>query len=125
MKKGYIKDTIEFTRLVEQEHIMEIYIHEELVKLLKRTKNPFFAVYRNWDTVNFLLATGMWENELRMLLKKKWTGLMGISHSPILRTERLERYLYQVPYMPHLLSTCRKAVVQKMKLFLRMYLESL
>jgi integrase/recombinase XerD len=57
MKKGYIKDTIEFTRLAEQEHIKEIYTHEELKRMLKRPESPTFAEYRNWVLVNFLLAT--------------------------------------------------------------------
>lgn len=70
MNKGYIKDTIEFTRLVEQEHIKEIYSHEELKKLLKRPANPTFAEYRNWVIVNFLLATGIRAKELRELLIK-------------------------------------------------------
>ncbi len=70
MHKGYIKDTIEFTRLVEQEHIKEIYSHEELKRLLKRPENPTFAEYRNWVIVNFLLATGIRAKELRELLIK-------------------------------------------------------
>lgn len=70
MKKGYIKDAIEFTRLAEQEHIKEIYTNDELKMMLKRPENPTFAEYRNWVLVNFLLATGIRAKELRELLNK-------------------------------------------------------
>lgn len=36
IRRGYIKDTIEFTHLVEQEHFKEIYTTEELELLLKK-----------------------------------------------------------------------------------------
>lgn len=84
MKKGYIKDTIEFTRLAEQEHIKEIYSHDELKRLLKRPENPTFAVYRNWVLVNFLLATGIRAKELRELLIRDVdlvNGYISLSHT--------------------------------------------
>lgn len=58
MSKGYIEDSIEFSHVVEQEQIKEIYAEEELKKILKRPENPTFAEYRNWVLYNFLLATG-------------------------------------------------------------------
>jgi len=84
VSKGYIKDTIEFTRLAEQEHIKDIYSHEELKKLLKRPDNPTFAVYRNWVLVNFLLATGIRAKELRELLTKDLdlpNGYISLAHT--------------------------------------------
>lgn len=84
MNKGYIKDTIEFTRLVEQEQIKEIYTHEELKRLLKRPENPTFAEYRNWVIVNFLLATGIRAKELRELLIKDVdlaSGYVSLAHT--------------------------------------------
>lgn len=67
MSKGYIKDSIEFSHMVEQERIKEIYTEEELKKILKRHENPTFAEYRNWVLCNFLLATGIRAKELREL----------------------------------------------------------
>lgn len=84
MKKGYIQDTIEFTRLVEQEHIKEIYTHDELVGILKRPENPTFSVYRNWVVVKFLLVTGMKAKELRELLTKDLdleNGYIKLAHT--------------------------------------------
>jgi len=84
MSKGYIKDTIEFTRLVEQEHIKEIYSQAELKRMLKRPENPSFAEYRNWVIVNFLLASGIRAKELRELLIKDvdlTAGYIALSHT--------------------------------------------
>lgn len=67
---GYIKDNIEFTKCVEQEHIKEIYSNDELNILLKRPQNDSFAEYRNWVIINVLLATGIRAKELRELLIK-------------------------------------------------------
>lgn len=81
---GYIKDTIELTRLAEQEHIKEIYSHEELKRMLKRPENPTFAEYRNWVLVNFLLATGIRAKELRKLLIKDLdlvNGYISLAHT--------------------------------------------
>ena len=68
IKRGYIKDDITFTHLVEQEHIKEIYTPDELKKLLVRPKEDSFAQYRTWVIINLLLATGIRALELRNLL---------------------------------------------------------
>jgi integrase/recombinase XerD len=68
IKRGYIKDNITFTHLVEQEHIKEIYTNEELEKLLEKPKVESFAQYRTWVIINLLLATGIRALELRELL---------------------------------------------------------
>ncbi len=68
IQRGYIKDNITFTHLVEQEHIKEIYTNEELKKLLIRPQGNSFAQYRTWVIINFLLATGIRALELRNLL---------------------------------------------------------
>lgn len=67
IKRGYIKDTIEFTHLVEQEHFKEIYTTKELEILLKKPEGNSFAQYRTWVIVNLLLATGVRAKELREL----------------------------------------------------------
>ncbi|MCH4239840.1 MAG: tyrosine-type recombinase/integrase [Oscillospiraceae bacterium] len=67
IKRGYIKDNITFTHLVEQEHIKEIYTPDELKKLLARPKEDSFAQYRTWVIINLLLATGIRALELRNL----------------------------------------------------------
>lgn len=67
IRKGYIKDKIEFTHLVEQEHIKEIYTNKELELLLTRPKNNSFAQYRTWVIINLLLASGIRAKELREL----------------------------------------------------------
>lgn len=64
---GYIKDNIEFTHCVEQEHIKEIYTADELKVLLKRPVSDSFAEYRDWVIINVLLATGIRAKELREL----------------------------------------------------------
>ncbi|MGW8114891.1 tyrosine-type recombinase/integrase [Caproicibacterium sp. NSD3] len=68
IKRGYIKDNISFTHLVEQEHIKEIYTPNELKQLLVRPKEDSFAQYRTWVIINLLLATGIRALELRNLL---------------------------------------------------------
>ncbi len=68
IKRGYIKDDITFTHLVEQEHFKEIYTKEELERLLQRPIGNSFAQYRSWVIVNVLLATGIRALELRELL---------------------------------------------------------
>jgi len=65
--KGYIKDEIAFTHLVEQDHIKEIYTNEELTAILKRPDTSSFAEFRSWVIVNMLLATGIRATELREL----------------------------------------------------------
>ncbi|TCT15685.1 integrase/recombinase XerD [Natranaerovirga pectinivora] len=67
IRKGYIKDTIEFTHLVEQEHFKEIYTTRELELLLKKPEGNSFAQYRTWVIINLLLATGIRAKELREL----------------------------------------------------------
>ncbi len=67
MKRGYIKDTITFTHMVEQEYIKEIYTKKELEILLKRPESKGFAEYRTWVIINMLLATGIRALELRQL----------------------------------------------------------
>lgn len=67
VKRGYIKDTIEFSRLVEQEYFKEIYTTQELELLLKRPEGDSFAQYRTWVIINLLLATGVRAKELREL----------------------------------------------------------
>lgn len=84
MSKGYIKDSIEFTHLKEQEHIKDIYTEAELKKILKRPENPTFAEYRNWVLCNFLLATGIRAKELRELLIRDVNlpeGYISLSHT--------------------------------------------
>ena len=67
IKRGYIKDIIEFTHLVEQEHFKEIYTTRELEILLKKPEGNSFAQYRTWVIINLLLATGVRAKELREL----------------------------------------------------------
>lgn len=66
-RKGYIKDNIVFTHLVEQEHIKDIYSKEELAVMLKKPKGNSFAEFRTWVIINMLLATGIRATELREL----------------------------------------------------------
>lgn len=66
-KKGYIKDTIEFTHVVEQKRIKDIYSFQELEILLKRPDTNSFAEYRSWVIINMLLASGIRATELREL----------------------------------------------------------
>lgn len=84
IKRGYIKDNIEFTHLVEQEHFKEIYTSEELEILLKKPKGDSFAQYRTWVIVNLLLATGIRAKELRELLIKDvdlTNGILTLNHT--------------------------------------------
>lgn len=67
ISRGYIKDSITFTHLVEQEHIKDIYTTEELEKLLQKPEVESFAQYRTWVIINLLLATGIRALELRDL----------------------------------------------------------
>lgn len=66
-KRGYIKDHIIFTHLVEQEHIKEIYTREELQVMLKKPEGNSFTEFRAWVIINMLLATGIRATELREL----------------------------------------------------------
>lgn len=66
-EKGYIKEEIHFTHLVEQEKIKEIYTKEELEKLLKRPKGNEWGEFRTWVIINTFLATGIRAKELRDL----------------------------------------------------------
>lgn len=59
ISRGYIKDKIEFTHVIEQDYIKEIYSKEELEILLKQPNSDNFNEYRSWVIVNVLLATGM------------------------------------------------------------------
>lgn len=84
IKRGYIKDNIEFTHLVEQEHVKEIYTNKELEILLKRPKGDSFSQYRTWVIINLLLATGIRAMELRELLIKNvdlTNGILTLSHT--------------------------------------------
>lgn len=65
--RGYIKDNITFTHLVEQEHIKEIYTKEELEIMLKRPESGSFAEFRTWVIIHVLIATGIRATELREL----------------------------------------------------------
>ena len=84
ISKGYIKDTIEFTHMVEQEQIKDIYTNEEIKKLLERPNNKSFADYRTWSIVNVLLSTGIRAKELRELKIddiKLEDGIIALSHT--------------------------------------------
>lgn len=70
VRRGYIKQDIHFSHMVEQEHFKEIYSDEELALLLKKPVKNTFAEYRSWVIVNLLLATGIRSLELRELLIK-------------------------------------------------------
>lgn len=48
VEQGYIPHQIQFTHVVEQETIKNIYSQEELEILLKRPKNNDFADFRAW-----------------------------------------------------------------------------
>lgn len=67
MKNGYIPHEIQFTHVVEQETIKDIYSQEELEILLKRPQNGNFADFRAWVIINTFLATGIRASELRAL----------------------------------------------------------
>lgn len=67
IEKGYIKETIVFNRVIEQEEIKEIYTIDELEKLLKRPKTKSFSLYRTWVIINTLVGTGIRSKELREL----------------------------------------------------------
>jgi len=84
INKGYIKDTIEFTHMVEQEQIKNIYTNDELKKLLEKPSNSSFADYRTWIIVNVLLCTGIRARELRELKIddiKLDDGIIALSHT--------------------------------------------
>lgn len=67
VEKGYIKEKIEFTHMVEQETFKEIYTHEELEALLKRPTSNDFCEFRAWVIISTFLATGIRAKELRFL----------------------------------------------------------
>lgn len=67
VEKGYIKEKIEFTHMVEQETIKEIYTQEELECLLKRPTSNDFCEFRAWVIISTFLATGIRARELRNL----------------------------------------------------------
>lgn len=67
VKKGYIKEQIEFTHLKEQKEIKNIYTDEELRLLLKRPEGNDFCEFRAWVIINTFLATGIRAKELRCL----------------------------------------------------------
>ena len=67
VEKGYIKEKIEFTHMVEQETIKDIYTHEELEALLKRPTSNDFCEFRVWVIISTFLATGIRAKELRFL----------------------------------------------------------
>lgn len=67
VEKGYIKEKIVFTHMVEQQEIKEIYSQEELEILLKRPTSGDFCEFRAWVVINVLLSTGMRAQELRNL----------------------------------------------------------
>lgn len=67
IEQGYIPHDIQFTHVVEQESIKEIYSEEELNILLQRPKNPDFCDFRAWVIINTFLATGIRASELRAL----------------------------------------------------------
>lgn len=66
-RNGYIDENIEFTHLVEQKEIKDIYTKEELEVLLKKPTNDDFCEFRAWVIVNVFLATGIRARELRNL----------------------------------------------------------
>lgn len=70
VNKGYIKEQIEFTHMVEQETIKEIYTQQELEILLKRPQGDDFCEFRAWVIINTFLATGVRARELRNLRVK-------------------------------------------------------
>lgn len=67
IKKGYIKEGIEFTHCKEQLEIKDIYSQQELEILLKRPKENDFCEIRAWTIINLFLATGIRAKELRYL----------------------------------------------------------
>ncbi|MPM09024.1 Tyrosine recombinase XerC [bioreactor metagenome] len=84
ISRGYIKDKIEFTHVIEQEHIKEIYTKEELEILLKQPNSDNFNEYRSWVIVNLLLATGMRALELREMQVKDVNleqGIITLNHT--------------------------------------------
>lgn len=84
IEKGYIKDTIEFTHMIEQEKVKVIYQSDELIKLLERPNNSSFADYRTWVIINTLLSTGIRARELREMKiedVKLNEGIISLSHT--------------------------------------------
>ena len=67
VEKVYIKEKIEFTHMVEQETIKEIYTNEELEALLKRPTSNDFCEFRAWVIISTFLATGIRAQKLRFL----------------------------------------------------------
>lgn len=70
IERGYIPHQIQFTHVVEQETIKDIYSQEELEILLKRPQNGDFSDFRAWVIINTFLATGIRASELRALRVK-------------------------------------------------------
>ena len=67
VEKGYITEQIEFTHMVEQETIKDIYTQKELELLLKRPTSNDFCEFRAWVIINTFLGTGIRAKELRNL----------------------------------------------------------
>lgn len=67
IEQGYIPCNIQFTHVVEQESIKDIYTTEALNALLQRSKNPDFCDFRAWIIINTFLTTGIRASELRAL----------------------------------------------------------
>lgn len=112
---GYIKDKIEFTHCVEQEHIKEIYSNDELKTLLKRPTNDSFAEYRDWVIINVLLATGIRAKELRELLIKDVdfdNSIINLTH-----TKNRKPRIIPMPSMLHIIMfeyvNCRNGLPQE------------
>jgi integrase/recombinase XerD len=84
ISRGYIKDNIEFTHVIEQDYIKEIYTKEELETLLKQPMTDSFNEYRSWAIVNVLLATGIRALELREMQVKDVNleqGIITLNHT--------------------------------------------
>lgn len=84
IRRGYIKDNIEFTHVIEQDYIKEIYTKEELENLLKQPNTDNFNEYRSWVIINVLLATGIRALELRELQIKDVNleqGIITLNHT--------------------------------------------
>lgn len=100
IQKGYIDEQIEFTHLVEQEEIKEIYSKEELELLLRKPTNNDFAEFRAWVIINTFLATGIRAGELRALK----VGNVNLKEDYIVlnKTKSREARILPIPTTLHL-----------------------
>lgn len=100
IEKGYIKEQIEFTHMVEQEEIKEIYSKEELEILLKKPTDNDFAEFRAWVIINTFLATGIRAGELRALT----VGNINLKDDYIIlnKTKNREARILPIPTTLHI-----------------------